>query len=235
MAITYQKVINIALGEIGVLPLGQNPSAEATRDALDRLILLLDSESIAGVTSSAKVRRTATLSSSQLVYTIAPAGDADLHLSMPAELDVVLFRIASSYEFRPIDEISDRSLSLISSLEGLSGHPSSYVLDRGNPEQIWFDVAPDVGSQVRFVGRDWLSEDIDTAQAAHEPDWPRGTHRDIALLLAKEMAPSYGVQLDRATLRNSMDARSRLQSRNDTPRLVIFDDAMLGNRSITNC
>ena len=227
---TYQRIVDGALKEIGVLPAGDSATTEETTDALDRFIWWLDQESINGLLASGRVVLKHTLAAAQLSYTVAEE-DADIALTLPAELHVVALRRPFETDPRPLDRIS---ISALMRYRDSDGHdPYLYVVEQSEPAVLRFDASPYAGDEISIVGGTWLTPVRTEVNPGDNVALPRGYFRALVLGLAKELAPSYGVAMSRETMKNCDDAVRRLKARNDDPETIEFDDALLDFEPIT--
>ena len=219
---TFQYIVNHALWELGTLGNGLSASASATEQAIGRLIDWLDNESISGLLQSKRVRRTHKFTASQMAYTFSSTDPmADIALDFPADLELVTFQMEGELDARPLDRTAEFSLLQSASVNGIS--PTRYAVDLGEPARIAFDAPPMVGDMVTLVGGEWLTGEVSTIMPNHETGLPRGYNRALILCLAKELAPSYGVNPNRETTKNMMDARKKLLNRNVAPHSMVFD------------
>lgn len=224
---TFQKIINHALWEIDAIGNGESAPSPLSMQAMERLFYWLDSESLNGLLQSKQVRIPYTVAASKLAYTwSASDASADVRHNLPADLNIVTFRQAGDQNSRPLKRVDEETLVRVQE-ETEVGTPTQVFVELGEPARMAFDAQPFAGSIITAIGGEWLIEDPSTVSLDHEVELPRGYERALILCLAKELAPSYGVALNRETMMNIKQALTKLKNRNVQPRPKIFDRGLL--------
>ena len=222
---TFERIVELALTELAQVTADSAPTAEEIRHGMDVLIYWLDQESISGLMQETRERPSHEFDGADRKLRWEIGAGREIPFDLPAQLEQVLYKLPGDAESRPIDQVSLDSIARHADAE--SGDPLMYGIEKGSPfGVIHLDAAPGSGDRITFVGSAWLTVDAETARPEMEIGLPRGYERTLYLGLAIELAPAYGVQIDRETRERSRDAMSKIKYRNVEPSQVRYDKAL---------
>lgn len=233
---TIQDVINGAFKKLGVLGVGETPSAEMSQDARASLNLMLRSWSIRNVSALVTVGETFTLTSGVGLYTIGPSGT--FNTVRPTSIMNASIKDVNNL-FTPVDIITeDQFLSY-----------GDRATATGLPDRLWYEPSKPLGrinlyvkpmnstyqleirSQKPFADIVALSDDLDTTY-----NFAGAYDEAIVYNLAVRIAPDYGLTPKDLVIATADELFTRLVNYATPPMEVALDLGLsrIRNTSIFN-
>lgn len=225
---TVADILADALKVLGVLAVGETPSAEEQSDAFRALNRMVDSWASERLTLYATSRDTYVLTPGLNPHTIGTAGSPTLAATRPIHIDrASIVLAASSNAELPLNIVDDEGWQIT---QGKATTGTPYILW---PEtkypliNLWLNPIPVNPDTLVLYTWLQLGRFVDPNATF---DFPPGYEEAIVYQLAQRLAPGYGVSLSQEALLTAEDALARIKRANWKPQYLRSDPALLQRR-----
>lgn len=223
-AVTVQNLIKSSLRLIGVLSVGEEPTAQENQDALQVLNDMIDSWSNENLMIFHKVLQTQTLTADQQVYTAGSGGDFNITRPMKIEDPIIRLTNGADSNDYPLKVISQKEWSLITEKNTDADIPQLLFYEDNFPlGNVYLWPKPNSAKTLLFYSWEPLTtySDLTTTLSL-----PPGYQRALRYNFALELAPEYGVQASQEIVGIAMESKGLLKVKNSESHYLRVDDAV---------
>lgn len=218
---TAADLIRRALKHLGVLAAGETPSAEDQADCLVELNALLGTWANERLLVHGTRRTTHTLTPSLSPHTIGAAGTFDT--TRPLRIDGAgIIRVGEAVE-TPIALLTDAEYASLLDKAQTDAAPLRLWVEQTYPTaKLWLSPVPTTAATLVL----YIWSHIPAFVAADDVALPDGYENALALALALQVAPMYGIEPSGTLRENAVNALAAIQRTNAPEVLVEIDPAL---------
>lgn len=222
---TARDLVKAAMRKIGVIAVGENPSAEELQDGLSALNSLLSSLSNENLLIYETPRESFQLVGGKQTYTMGPSGD--FVTSRPTSISNILLKDQSGAEY-PVRLLSLDEFESIS-LKSTQSTIPAYAYTETTYPNVSISLWP-VPSEERTLIID-SSKPLPLYQTGNATvSLPPGYEQMLIYRLAIDLAPEYGKPVSAEVARSAAEAVANLKRINTRVDYLTSDAADVGSR-----
>ncbi len=226
---TSRTLIKASLRKLGVLAVGEQPSADEAMDALHALNLLLEAWNTDGLSVYATSRAVVTLTADDGEYSIGSGGDIDV--VQPIRIHRAAVIAAGSTREAPVEILTQDEWAQRQD-KTTTGLPYQLHLQRGIAAGLGalflYPIPADAHTLVLYLGSQLAAIPENDAGLSTDYELPPGYGLALEAALAVVLAPEFGVSVSPELATIATGAYAQLKRSNLEPATMRIDEALSG-------
>jgi hypothetical protein len=230
VATVLDAVITPALKEVGVLSIGETPTAEDANDALVSLNQLIDQWAAERLMVYTTTRTTHSITANDGTYTLGATGDITIARPMFLEGVSILETSSDPDQETPLDRLTEDAYAAIVEKALTSTNPTAFYYNPTFPTGT-LSLFPVPTSTTLTLVLYHPTAVTSFSALSTTVSLPPGYERMLRKNLAVELLPSYGKQPDQLLLKQAMESKEVVKRSNRRTADLQFEAAALMGKS----